>query len=242
MLATVRKIFPYGAIVSLDEYNGLEALVHISEVSSGWIRNIREYLKENQVLVVKVVNVDAVKKQVDVSLKRVSESDKKRKMQQYQSSKRATKLFERAALKVGRTINQAYAEVGNLLMKEYGDLYSAFEDISETGQLKVKVPKAWEKALLDVAKQEIKQKTVQVRGLLTLQCYAANGLDEIKQILSADFGPSVKLHYLGAPHYNVTVTAADYKTAEKTLNKIGEQIEAKAKGSEFVYSLEKKEN
>ena len=241
VLVTVKKIFPYGAIVSLDEYGGLEALLHISEVSSGWIRNIREHLKENQVLVVKIVNADSVKKQVDVSLKRVSEGDKKRKQQQYQSSKRSVKLFERASAKVGRTLNQAYTEAGNLLIKEYGDLYSAFEDISTTGTLKIKLPKAWEKALLDVAKQEIKQKIFNARGLLTLQCFSSNGLEEIKKILSTDFGPNVSIHYVGAPHYYLDVTGEDFKAAEKALFKIGEKIEAMAKGSEYNYALVKKE-
>ncbi|MFH1448366.1 MAG: S1 RNA-binding domain-containing protein, partial [Candidatus Micrarchaeota archaeon] len=48
VIATIRKIFPYGAFCSLDEYDNKEAFVHISEVASRWVKNIHEFLKENQ--------------------------------------------------------------------------------------------------------------------------------------------------------------------------------------------------
>lgn len=245
VLATVRKIFPYGAILSLNEYNNAEAFLHISEVSTGWIRNIHEHLKDGQVIVVKIVNVDHAKRQIDASLKRVSEGEKNRKLQQYQAAKRATKLFERAALKVGRTLNQAYAEAGNVLIQEYGDLYSAFEDMS-TGTIKAKVPKAWEKVLLEVAKQEIKVKKATVRGIITLQSYSSHGLQDVKSIFSAitpaEYGGQVSFHYVGAPHYYVDVTAPDFKQADKILAKIGGKIESLAKGSDYNFSMEKQED
>ena len=41
VIATVVKITDYGAYVKLDEYNK-EGLLHVSEVASRWVRNIRE--------------------------------------------------------------------------------------------------------------------------------------------------------------------------------------------------------
>ena len=73
VIATVKKVFEYGAYVTLDEYGGLEAYLPWSEVSSRWIRDIRDYLREGQKIAVKVIRVIRRKKQVDVSLKRVME-------------------------------------------------------------------------------------------------------------------------------------------------------------------------
>ncbi|HLC38490.1 MAG TPA: S1 RNA-binding domain-containing protein, partial [Candidatus Norongarragalinales archaeon] len=64
VVAKVKKLLPFGAIIELEEYGGLEGFVHISEVSSGWIRNIREHLKEGQVVVAKVIALDIQKRQV----------------------------------------------------------------------------------------------------------------------------------------------------------------------------------
>ena len=241
----VKKILPFGAICSLEEYSGLEAFVHISEVSSGWIRNIREHLKEGQLLVAKVVNIDRAKHQIDLSVKRVGDSDKKRKLLQYQSAKRAGKLLERAAGKLGKTLNQAYAEAGDPIIAEYGDIYSAFEALSQGEELKAKIPKAWLPVLTEIAKQEIREKKISARALITLQSFASDGFDQVKRILldaaGQKYEAAIKMHYVSAPHYYVDVVAPDYKTADKVFAKIEARIAEQAKPPLFTFSLEKQQ-
>lgn len=48
IVATVYKVLGYGAFANLEEYEGKEAFIHISEVSSGWVKNIRDHVRENQ--------------------------------------------------------------------------------------------------------------------------------------------------------------------------------------------------
>ncbi|MGA2199269.1 MAG: S1 RNA-binding domain-containing protein, partial [Nitrososphaerales archaeon] len=40
VLCTVREITPHGIYVDLDEYNNMNGFLHISEISTGWVRNI----------------------------------------------------------------------------------------------------------------------------------------------------------------------------------------------------------
>ncbi len=40
-MATVKEVFDQGAYLTLDEYEGKEGMVHISEIASGWVKNIR---------------------------------------------------------------------------------------------------------------------------------------------------------------------------------------------------------
>ena len=44
VIASVSKISKFGAYCRLIEYNDLEVFLPIREVSSGWIKNIREHL------------------------------------------------------------------------------------------------------------------------------------------------------------------------------------------------------
>jgi len=44
VVATVERIADYGAYVMLDEY-GREGLLHISEISSTWVKNIRDFIR-----------------------------------------------------------------------------------------------------------------------------------------------------------------------------------------------------
>ena len=51
VIATVSKISKFGAYCRLPEYNDLEVFLPIREISSGWIKNIREHIHEGQKLV-----------------------------------------------------------------------------------------------------------------------------------------------------------------------------------------------
>lgn len=65
--ANVTDIKPYGAFVSLeDKYSGL---IHISEITDGYVRNIEDYIKIGDVLNVKIIDVDDSKHQVKLSTK-----------------------------------------------------------------------------------------------------------------------------------------------------------------------------
>ncbi|MEM2913101.1 MAG: S1 RNA-binding domain-containing protein, partial [Candidatus Bathyarchaeia archaeon] len=54
VISTVNEITEYGAYVTLDEY-GKDGFLHISEISSGWIRNIRDHIREGEKLVLKIL-------------------------------------------------------------------------------------------------------------------------------------------------------------------------------------------
>ncbi|MGC8849674.1 MAG: S1 RNA-binding domain-containing protein, partial [Candidatus Bathyarchaeia archaeon] len=72
IIGTVKRIVGYGAYVSLDEYPGKEGLIHISEVSTKWVRNIKDHLREGEKLVLKVLRIDPSRGQIDLSLRRVT--------------------------------------------------------------------------------------------------------------------------------------------------------------------------
>ena len=46
VVGTVKNVKDYGAFVTLDEYLEKEGFVHIADVSSGWIKYIRDHVWE----------------------------------------------------------------------------------------------------------------------------------------------------------------------------------------------------
>lgn len=65
----VQGITEYGIFVKLDDaYNGL---IHISEISDGFVKNIEDYVKINDVINVKILEVDEEKKQIKLSIKNI---------------------------------------------------------------------------------------------------------------------------------------------------------------------------
>ncbi|TMI33648.1 S1 RNA-binding domain-containing protein [Candidatus Bathyarchaeota archaeon] len=68
VVTTVTRVEDYGAYVKLDEFSGIEGLVHISEISTTWVRNIREHARQGQKLVLKVLRVEKLKRSSKVPL------------------------------------------------------------------------------------------------------------------------------------------------------------------------------
>jgi len=67
---SVTGIESYGAFVNLDEYyNGL---IHISEISNGFVKNINDFVDIGEKIYVKVIDVDDETYQVKLSIKDIN--------------------------------------------------------------------------------------------------------------------------------------------------------------------------
>ena len=75
----VTSITKFGAFVELPENK--TGMVHISEVSTGFVKEITDYLQENQIVKVKVIEIDQ-NGRINLSIKRLLD-------QPQQSSRRA---------------------------------------------------------------------------------------------------------------------------------------------------------
>ena len=67
VLGCVTGIEKYGIFVNLDEY--YSGLIHISEVSSAFVRNIHDYVKLGETIKVKVLEEDEENHHVKLSIK-----------------------------------------------------------------------------------------------------------------------------------------------------------------------------
>jgi translation initiation factor 2 subunit 1 len=234
VLVTVKKIMPYGAFCALDEYGGREAFVHISEVAPRWIKNIHEFLHEGQKLVAKVYHIEAEKNQIDLSLKRVTESEKKAKMEESRREKRAEKLFE-VAIRIAKSTKTESVTARGLLAGKYGNIIEAIEAVGEKGEealAGLKIEKGLASALLEVASKNIKKAKAEVDGIITLTSFEPNGVEVVRKILTSFPKPSgveVQLLYLGAPKYQLRVISEDFKAADKAMETITEAIISSAK-------------
>ena len=65
----VTGIEKYGIFVNLDEY--YSGLIHISEISSGFVRNVSEYVNIGETIKMKVISVNEKNHQVKLSIKNI---------------------------------------------------------------------------------------------------------------------------------------------------------------------------
>ncbi|MFD1851197.1 S1 domain-containing post-transcriptional regulator GSP13 [Oceanobacillus bengalensis] len=71
----VTGIQPYGAFIALDEET--QGLVHISEITHGFVKDINEHLTVGDEVKVKVINVDDAKGKVSLSIRATEEAPQK---------------------------------------------------------------------------------------------------------------------------------------------------------------------
>lgn len=221
VVCTVQNVKNFGAFVTLDEYGGKEGFIHVRDVATGWVKYIRDYVREGQKVVCKVLGVDSTKGHIDLSLKSVNEHQRREKVQQWKNETKAEKLLEIVASRLNKTIDQCWDEFGYLLVDKFGTLYGAFESCAmDSDALKeVGISGDWTEAFIEVAKENVTPPYVQIAGILELRSPASDGVDRIKAALKKglEFSKDLRIQYVGAPRYRLVMSAPDYKSAEEAL-------------------------
>ncbi len=257
VMSTVSEIFPSHVYLILDDFVGMgkdgldrsnfrvsEALkdnavayMHISEISNSWIKNIKEGLKEGQKIITKVLKLD--NRMVWVSKRRVSDSERKKKINEWKRSNKAEGLLNLLAEHVGSTIDEVHVKLGYPLEEEYGgDVWAAFEDIKEQGIQAMmdldffkKLDESWRKELERLVNQNVELSQVEIAGEFELTCYASNGVEAVKEsIKSAESAITSKdrvemeFQVIAPPRYRLVVQADDYQSAELFLKKVETKV------------------
>ncbi|MEM4272307.1 MAG: S1 RNA-binding domain-containing protein [Candidatus Bilamarchaeaceae archaeon] len=237
LIATVKKIMPYGVFLSLPEYGGMEAFMHVSEVAPRWIKNIHEFVSENQTLVVKAYHVDEAKGQVDVSLKRVNEADRKKKIASVRREKRAEKLLE-VALKNSKS-KKKIEELREEILAQYDELGDFLEDIRDSGERAfegINAKGALQEELIALVAKYMRKSEVEVSAVISIRCFEPDGVELIRSALSGKGA-----HYLGAGKYLIKERGDDYKAAHKAIEKKAKAVESALRGKDCEFSVEERE-
>lgn len=245
VVATIRRIESYGAYVFLDEYDK-EGLLHISEISSTWVRNIRNHVRERQKVVLQVLRVDPSRSHIDLSLRRVSRDERRKKIEDWKKNRKAETLLKSAAITLKMEEGKIFEEAGSRLEEKYGSLYDGLEAAAKRGSkalTEAGVPGGIAKTLAEIAQEKIVVKGVTIHGVIELTSMDPRGVDVIKgtlletKKLAEENDAEVYLYTLGAPRYRIEVTADDYKKAEAALEKIVAAAKASWSGQNGKFSF-----
>lgn len=229
VIATVREVTGHGAYVVLDEYNSLTGFLHISEIATGWIRNIERYVRPKQKAVLKVIRVNKSRGEVDCSLKQVSGEERKSKLIEVKKNEKAQAFmdFIKARLKMADT---QVAELEEKILVKYDYVYDIFEEVARKGPDvldKLELSEELKKAIEEES-SKIQVPHVEVRGVMELSSRKPDGIELIKTVLagveSSKGSTKTQVTYIGAPRYRIVVTAENFKVAEKSMNNAVEKV------------------
>lgn len=246
VICSVQNVKNFGAFVSLDEYDGKEGFIHVRDVATGWVKYIRDHVREGQKVVCKVLGVDTERGHIDLSLKQVNDHQRREKIQEHKNEKKAEKLLEIVGTKLGKSLDEAYDEVGAKLVSEFGTLYAAFEEAA-TGADQIEgldLGDKWASAIASVASENIQLPSVTIDAVMDVSCPASDGVDHIREALTSGAkgkDAEVEISYLGAPRYRITVVAEDYKVAENELKHAVDRVTSRIHKAGGSVSVKRKE-
>ncbi|MFH1134211.1 MAG: S1 RNA-binding domain-containing protein [Nanoarchaeota archaeon] len=243
VLCTVLKVQHNSVFVKLNEY-GDTGLIHISEVSPGRIRNIRDFVKEDKVVVCKVLRINRERGYIDLSLRRVTEIQRRNKINELKQEQIAEKILEMVCKKHNLDVKQVFTQIERDVFVKYEMLYSAFAEANEKLLLQLKFPKEIIGDLLETIAQRIKPESVTISGRFAVSSYAPNGVAICKEAILAGQNavPEFSIRYAGGGKYMVTLTQPNYKLAEKKIETLTETIDKKMRdaGGEFTFTRDEK--
>ena len=225
VVGKITKIEDFGVFVDLEEYEDKEGLIHISEVASGWIKNVRDHVREGQTAVCKVLEVDESAQQIDLSLKDVNEHQRSDKIQEWKNEQKADKWL---GIAFGEDLDdETYATVANELLASDGSLYDAFEQAAIHGREALADTDLTDEqigAIVETARENVSVPYVSVTGYVDLRSAEAEGVEVVREALkraegNGDIPDEIDLEvtYVGSPEYRIRVQAPNYKTAESQL-------------------------
>jgi len=247
VIATIKKTGDHGAYVSLDEYDNIQGFLHISEIAPGWVRKVTKYVKDGDKKVLLVKKIQEDRAEIDLSLKQISKEQRKKKLLDVKRFEKEQGILKNIQDKV-KLSSEEVDDLEEKLLSKYKSVYDA---VIEIGTKNISVIDDLEisekiKKTIDELSKKIKLPTVEIRGILEMTNNKSDGIEIIRKILLDAIKESqnekIEILYLGAPKYRLSIIAQDFKTAEKTLKPILEQIEKNTSKQNGTFKFSREES
>jgi translation initiation factor 2 subunit 1 len=221
VMCTITKIQYSSVFARIDEFENLSGMIHISEIAAGRIRNIRDYVKEGKKVVCKVLRIHKDRGHVDLSLRRVTDSQRRNKVNELKLEQKAESIIEYVAKQNKLDFKKLYNDISEPIIHDYTHIHHGFEehvagnfDLNE----KLSLDKKILKQLVELVDLRFTPKSIEISGVMKLSSYDSNGLKIVKDTLEKVEGiEGVQISYLGGGKYKFTVEALEYKDAEPIL-------------------------
>jgi len=188
VMVNVKSIAEMGAYVSLLEYNNIEGMILLSELSRRRIRSVSKLIRVGRQEVVVVLRVDKEKGYIDLSKRRVAPEEIAKCEERYTKSKAVHSIMRHVAETTQRTLEELYIQFGWPLYTKYGHAYDAFKiaitdpDTVFTG---IAIEDDIKACLIKNIQRRLTPQPMKVRADLEVTCFHYEGIDAIKAALKA---------------------------------------------------------
>lgn len=235
VMVNVKEIADMGAYVKLLEYDDIEGMILLSELSRRRIRSIQKLIKVGRNEIAVVLRVDQDKGYIDLSKRRVSPEDAIKCEDRFNKSKTVHSILRHMAEKHQVPLLKLYETYAWPLARKYGHAYDGFKlVITKPDQIFADITPISQEIHLDLINQISRKLTpnpVKIRADIEVTCFSYDGIDAIKAALKAGESASteevpVKIKLVAAPLFVLTSLSLDKAKAIELMNQYIERIRA----------------
>ena len=252
VMVTVQQIADMGAYVTLNEYNNLEGMVLLSELSRRRIRSVQRLIRVGKQEVVVVLRVDREKGYIDLSKRRVSPEEVEKFEEKFNRTKLVHSIMRHVAERKDMELEQLYQSVGWPLYRKYGHAFDAFKAAlvdpeAVWGSLPEPVDPTIIAELMQGIVRRLTPQKLKIRADIEVACFGYEGIDAVKTALAAAEALSVedipiKVKLVAPPLYVLLTTCMDRQRGLELMNRAVEAIESTIKplGGQLVVKMKPK--
>jgi len=230
VMVNVKSIAEMGAYVSLLEYNNIEGMILLSELSRRRIRSVSKLIRVGRQEVVVVLRVDKEKGYIDLSKRRVAPEEVAKCEERYNKSKAVHSIMRHVAETMQRNLEDLYVQFGWPLYQKFGHAYDAMKiAITDPDSVfaAINVEEEIKQCLIKNIQRRLTPQPVKVRADLEVTCFHYEGIDAIKAALKAGESMGTKdcpinIKLVAPPLY---VMVGTYLDKEYGINHLTKSIE-----------------
>jgi len=226
VIVQVKNVAEMGAYVSLLEYDNIEGMILLSELSRRRIRSINKLIRVGRTEIVVVLRVDKEKGYIDLSKRRVSPEDIAKCEEKYNKTKAVHSIMRHVSETCKVRLESLYQQFGWDLYKRYGHAYEAFK-LAVTKPEEVLVAKYdlnvdVRDSLLKNISRRLTPQAIKIRADLEVTCFGYEGIDAIREALKAGEKLSmadtpIKITLVAPPLYVMGTTSLQKEKGIKLL-------------------------
>lgn len=232
VIVQVKLVAEMGAYVSLLEYNNIEGMILLSELSRRRIRSINKLIRVGRTEIVVVMRVDQEKGYIDLSKRRVSPEDIAKCEEKYNKSKAVHSIMRHVSETCKIRLEDLYTKFGWDLYAKFGHAYDAFKlMITEPDKVLAPydLPPEVKETLLSNISRRLTPQPIKLRADLEVTCFSYEGIDAIKESLKAGEAVGseempIKIKLVAPPLYVMMTTSLDKDVGLQKLNEAVEVI------------------
>ena len=249
IIGVCSKLTDHGAYFEIFDYEKLGAesgFVHISELSRTWVRNIRSHIREGQRAVSKILRVDTARGEIDMSIRRVSEPQRRMKLNEFKQENRARGIVAVACEKVEVSTDT----VETSLLAEFGSIYDVLISAREGGTkilTDLGISEEVAGKIYQLALKELEPPMVQLTGIMRITCYESDGAIHLANYFKAynksfkkkHKNSKIKMQIISPPEYRCVIDSVDWKSAENIWKNVQDEAKKSFTSLDVEYTFER---